>query len=450
MTPPAAAKFDADVIVIGGGVAGLAAARRLVESSPAPRVLLLEGRDRLGGRILTHRTVDHPLPIDLGPEFIHGRPPETFGLLAESGLIAVDIPFHHYDASETPPSEDDGPWDAAEELLSKMTVPENGDESFDDFLRRHPETPAEVARRARAYVEGFNAAEAGRISVQSILESNAEEDAQDGERQHRLIGGYDQLIAALAAAVTRAGRIECGVVVRRVAWQAGRVEVTAETAAGLRTYRARQAVVALPLGVLQQPADAPTGVRFEPDVPTRSLIQDKLVMGDVRKFTLRCRSPFWEVWADRDVSFLHKLDAPIPVWWTKIPMRTPLLVGWAGGSNAKSLAGDAASLRRAAVESLAMIFDKPSATIDAEILGLYAHDWQADPFARGAYSYVAVGGADAPDRLAEPIAGTLFFAGEHTHRGLIGTVAGAIRTGYRAAAAAIAVNSWSLRSARPE
>ncbi|HEX8325039.1 MAG TPA: NAD(P)/FAD-dependent oxidoreductase [Tepidisphaeraceae bacterium] len=430
MTPTSESADDADVLILGAGAAGLAAARRLAGSR---RVLVLEGRDRIGGRILTHRTIDHPLPIDLGPEFIHGRPPETFDLLAEAGLVACDIPERHHDGTDQPPQEADGPWTSAEDLLANLTVADGRDESFDDYLKRHPDTAPDIATRARAYVEGFNAADAGRISVRSILDSNDEEDAQDGERQHFLIGGYDQLIAALARHISGESRIECGVVVRRVIWRRGRVEVTADTAAGSRTYRARQAVVALPLGVLQQPADTATGVAFEPELPTRSLIQDKLVMGGVRKFTLRCRSAFWEQWADRDALFLHQMDAPIPVWWTKLPMRTNLLVGWAGGTVADRLAGDALSLRRAAVQSLAMLFDKPAKTIDAEILSVYVHDWSADAFSRGAYSYVAVGGADAPDDLAEPIEDTLFFAGEHTHRGLIGTVAGAIKTGYRAA-----------------
>lgn len=422
--------LDADVLILGAGAAGLAAARKLVDTR---KVLVLEGRDRIGGRILTHHTPDHPLPIDLGPEFIHGRPPETFGLLEESGLVACDIPFHHYDANETPPREDDAPWDEAEELLAKMSVADGEDESFDDFLRRHPNTPPSVATRARSYVEGFNAADASRISVRSILESNAEEDAQDGERQHRLIGGYDQLIAALARHVTGDSRIECGVIVRRIRWQRGQVEVTADTDSGPRTFRAGKAIITLPLGVLQQPPGTSTGVRFEPDLPTRNVIQDQLIMGDVKKVTLRCRSAFWEEWVDRDVSFLHKMEAPIPVWWTKLPLRTKLLVGWAGGKQAAEVPGDAAGLRRAAVESLAMLFGKPAATIDAEILSVYSHDWADDPFVRGAYSYVAVGGAEGPDRLATPIEDTLYFAGEHTHRGLIGTVAGALKTGYRAA-----------------
>lgn len=422
--------MDADVIIVGAGASGLAAARRLVGSY---RVLVLEGRERIGGRILTHRTAEHPLPIDLGPEFIHGRAPETFALLEESGLVTVDIPFHHYDADKTPAREDDEAWNAADELLENMKLDDGHDVSFDDYLKRHPDTPAAVAKRAKSYVEGFNAAESDRISVQSILDSNAEEDAQDGERQYRLIGGYDQLIHALAKHVSGESRIRCGVVVRRVKWQRGRVEITVETAAGVETFVAPRTIITLPLGVLQQPADAPAGVKFEPDLPTRSLIQNKLVMGDVRKFTLRCRTSFWEEWADLDASFLHRMDAAIPVWWTRLPMRTNLLVGWAGGGQAKHLPGDTASLRKLAVESLATLFDKPAATIDAEILAVHAHDWSADVFSRGAYSYVAVGGADAPETIAEPIDNTLFFAGEHTHRGLIGTVAGALRTGYAAA-----------------
>ena len=64
----------------------------------------------------------------------------------------------------------------------------------------------------------------------------------------------------------------------------------------------------------------------------------------------------------------------------------------------------------------------------------FVHDWQADPFSRGAYSYTAVGGMDAAQALAAPVEGTLFFAGEATNvDGYTGTVHGAIATGLRAA-----------------
>jgi len=64
----------------------------------------------------------------------------------------------------------------------------------------------------------------------------------------------------------------------------------------------------------------------------------------------------------------------------------------------------------------------------------FMHDWQEDPFSRGAYSYAAVGGIGAARKLAKPVAGTLFFAGEATNSdGYNGTVHGAIATGLRAA-----------------
>jgi monoamine oxidase len=68
------------------------------------------------------------------------------------------------------------------------------------------------------------------------------------------------------------------------------------------------------------------------------------------------------------------------------------------------------------------------------VAGAWLHDWEHDPFARGAYSYARVGGADAPRRLEKPIDGMLFFAGEATDlEGCTGTVDSAIATGRRAA-----------------
>src|SRR5438067_13710862 len=84
----------ADVVIIGAGVAGLAAARRL--SSAGRRVILLEARDRIGGRIDTHRAAGWPIPIEMGAEFVHGRPPETWDILRAAGAIAYDVPDTHW------------------------------------------------------------------------------------------------------------------------------------------------------------------------------------------------------------------------------------------------------------------------------------------------------------------------------------------------------------------
>jgi len=421
--------FDADVLILGAGAAGLAAARTLCG---ARNVLILEGRDRIGGRILTHRELGRP-PVDLGPEFIHGRPKETFDLLDEAGLIAVDIPFRQSDATDEPVHEDDAEWDEVDELVEKLSDAENEpDQSFADWLAKQNARPA-VKKRAIAYIEGFNASRHDRIGVHGLIESNREEDATDGDRQHRLVGGYDQLIDALAKSVRPPSRIELNTIVRRVAWQKGRVEVTAETPSGVRTFAGPRAIITLPLSILQQPADAPTGVTFAPELPLRAALREKMVMGRVVKITLRFRERFWERVAGLDVSFVNKLDAPISVWWTKLPLRMPVLVGWAGGRRAESLPGSGRELIAVATKSLAQIFNLTEAEIAAGIIASYAHDWQSDPFSLGAYSYIGVGGRDVPKELATPLENTLFFAGEHTHTGLIGTVAGALQSGYHAA-----------------
>ena len=82
-------------------------------------------------------------------------------------------------------------------------------------------------------------------------------------------------------------------------------------------------------------------------------------------------------------------------------------------------------------------FDVPRRKLDQLLAGTFTHDWQSDPFARGAYSYAAVGGENAADELAKPIRKTLFFAGEATSSDQTGTVAGAIESGWRAAKEAL-------------
>jgi monoamine oxidase len=406
-----------DILILGAGAAGLACARRLGSKY---RISVVEARDRIGGRMFTHRMHDYALPIDLGAEFIHGRPPETFDLLPEAGVIAYDQTFHHAEATPGKPASNDKVWFKVEELLDKMKCPSSGDCSFKDFIERQKNLRPDVKRRAISYIESFNAARYERISVKSLLAS-AEEEEKLGETQHRIVGGHDQLAQVLARGV----HVELNTVVKHIRWSKFKADVTADTLAGEKTYRAERVVIALPLGVLQSDS-----IRFEPELPVRELIRDKLCMGHVIKATLRCRTPFWEK-TDRKLSFVHDLDAPIPVWWTMHPLHTTLLTGWVGGSKAEAL--DKNRIRESAIDSLQAIFHLTRDQVADQILAVHTHDWSNDPFSRGAYSYAAVGGAKAPQHLSRPILGTLFFAGEHTHTGLMGTVAGAIQSGYRAA-----------------
>jgi monoamine oxidase len=145
---------------------------------------------------------------------------------------------------------------------------------------------------------------------------------------------------------------------------------------------------------------------------------------------------FWERDAEMaDLSFLFTDDPEFPTWWTSKALPYPILTGWAAGPNARKYADCTKDeIIQSAVQSLARIMKITEPELRKQMTGAFTHDWQADPFSRGAYSYAAVGGMDAAKALATAVADTLYFAGEATNSdGYNGTVHGAIATGLRAA-----------------
>jgi monoamine oxidase len=133
------------------------------------------------------------------------------------------------------------------------------------------------------------------------------------------------------------------------------------------------------------------------------------------------------------MSFLQTPSAPFGVWWTAHPMRAPLMVAWAGGPCAEALSGRSGEeVASTAVTWLAEALALPRRRVASRVLATWTHDWRSDPYARGAYSYVRVGGVGSSRRLARPIRGTLFFAGEATDEERSGTVEGALASGLRA------------------
>jgi monoamine oxidase len=205
-----------------------------------------------------------------------------------------------------------------------------------------------------------------------------------------------------------------------VQWSANRVDVQTET----QRFRAKALLVTIPIGVWKAGA-----IEFDPPLREKERALEKLEAGHVVKIAFRFRERFWD-----DVNFLHSNDRFMPTWWTSAPVRAPVLTGWAGGHAADALLaeGSEAMIDRA-LDSLSAAWKQPRKKLDALLAGTFTHDWQADPFSRCAYSYAAVGGANAHDALAKPIRKTLFFAGEATSSDQTGTVAGAIESGSRAA-----------------
>ena len=398
-----------DVIVIGAGMAGLAAARRLAEAGL--KVLVLEASERVGGRIRTVR--DGDIVVELGAEFVHGRPPELWSLLEEAGLATYER-TGEFVGGDDPEQHD---------TLERLEDFAGEDCSFAEYVGRLDMSEAERARET-GYVEGFNAADAQEASVKALGVQQRAEDAIEGDRMWRVVEGYDRIPAYLEQKLLEAGgRIEFGACVGAVTRDGTGVHAT--TTNGY-VYRAKTCVVTLPLGVLQAEL-----VRFEPPVRRAMEAASRMRMGQVCRFTMVFKRRLWE----EGMSFLLEPEAVPGVWWTARPYEERSFTGWVGGpSSTDLLALPADELRESAIAGAARALKLPAAVVRSELLGFHTHDWRSDQLAQGAYSWVPVGGVEASAAMSEPVDGVLFFAGEHTDTtGHWGTVHAALRSGLRAA-----------------
>ncbi|MCI0350083.1 MAG: FAD-dependent oxidoreductase [Acidobacteriales bacterium] len=444
----------ADVIVVGAGVAGLAATGEMCRGGL--NVLILEGRDRVGGRIFTLHPRGAGTPVELGAEFIHGKPPDLWKVLRRAGIKPQLLSGEPWCRDEQGLHPRDNMFSGVEKIFEAMQKV-TGDCSFADFLRTLGDKfPEKAMQRATSFVEGFNAARRDRISVQSLIQSNQADEKIHGDLQFRINEGYDRVVNEILRGIPQpSSRVLLKTVVKRIEWKPGRVTVLADSEAGKGKFLAPMALVTLPLGVLQAPPGAAGAVEFSPPLHEKRRALDRLEMGPATRVTLRFAKRFW---AERsgiqsrqrlsDMGFLFASDADFPTWWTTLPRRAAVVTGWAAGPHADALAGRGQSeIIDRAVRALAGILAMPPASLKKLLVSAHTHDWQNDRFSRGAYSYALVGGAEAPRQLAAPIADTLFFAGEATDfSGHNGTVHGALASGERAAQQVLALKVRRLAS----
>jgi monoamine oxidase len=435
-----------DVLVLGAGAAGLAAARALARSGRS--VAVIEARSRVGGRIFT-RHVASPvfgttIPVELGAEFVHGLPAESWALIREAGLETHELGGSalwyaggHLQSARNV----HGATTVLEDMRSWLSQqPEGTDETFAQYLDHAAVDEAQRTEAVR-YVEGFNAADHRIIGIAALAKQQAAEDRIAADRIFRLRAGYDSLPRYLHDAVIAAGgALFLDKPVATIKWKSGGVTFSGIDAGGRQfKFFGHQAVITLPLGVLHAGS-----VRFAPDplqVPAEAA---RMAMGTAVRVPMIFSSRFWcdestiekhrTIASElRELGFLFT-DRGIPTtWWTPHPDEEPMLVGWAAGPSAAAY-GPQAPIDRW-MRTLAETFGQSTGYLQERLVGGHFHDWNADQYARGAYSYAPAGALNASANIAEPVDRTLYFAGEHTNvSGHWGTVHGALQSGEAAAA----------------
>ena len=426
-----------DVVVIGAGAAGLHAAALL--GAAGKSVDVMEGRDRVGGRIWTDRPPGWRSPIELGAEFVHGGNEVMEKLIRSVRAVQRPIREQHWLVEKGQRQLMPDFWERIDEVI--QPIGPRYRKSFGEWMKAHHERGETMNRElAKAFVEGYQGAPLGKMSAHTLFDASKVEEAQ-----FRISGGYGTLVAALEKCLPLDRvTVKLRSLVHRIEWRRGEAIVFA----GDLRWKARVVLVTVPLGVLRAPRGQVGHISFSPALTDRARLWRSAGVGYAVRIALRMRADAWrrsvippELRADsgKAFGFLHSDEKVFPVWWAEAP--EPVLIGWTGGPAAENLAGlPSRQVFKSAVRALAKLLGCTQQALRKSIVDWRTHDWTSDPLTRGAYSFSAAGKEDLPRLMSEPVKNTLFFAGEATADPLeLGTVHGALASGQRSADEIISV-----------
>lgn len=406
----------AEVLIIGAGISGLTLGRELLRKGHA--VTIIEGRDRVGGRIHTLEN-KFSCMADAGAEFIHGQQPITLRLLEEAGLEKTLIRGKFYTISKDELEKGDMLDDHWKKLLTEMNKLEV-DVTLADFLRTHFSGNEfdELRERATQYAEGFDIADINRVSTFALRE---EWSHNDDAHQYHLENGYGSLIGFLQNEIIHSGgQILLSEPVETIHWKEKSVEIRTKTG---KSFVGQKVVISVPLGVLQKKV-----IRFIPSLQEHEAAIDTMGFGGVIKFQVEFKEALWESGNRKlkDLAFVFS-DAEIPTWWSQLPDKTPFLTGWFSGPRAFEPGLTKEVLYRKALQSLQYIFRCSQNEIESSVVNWHLADWVNDEFSFGAYSYPTIGSPEARKLLSAPVNDTLYFMGEALYEGTaMGTVEAAL------------------------
>ena len=418
------------VIVVGAGVAGLAAAQRL--RSAGHDVLVLEARDRLGGRVFTSTHWRGP-GMDLGASWIHGAGPANpiAQLARQIGARLVSTNAERAEAYDGDGGElSDADSRRLEAIRSQVaaalgerdrTGPDRSLKSLVYGELDYDERSAKDQRMIDVVLNSSYEHEYGGATDRLSARWFDSGSAYEGE-ELLFLDGYQVLVNHLAAGLDIKLKHE----VSAISYQ-GAAGVTVQTNQGV--FTAAHVVVTLPLGVLKSGR-----VSFTPALPTgkRAAIEG-LGIGVLNKCCLLFPHTFWNSRLDWLNHLPRQGQAGQWTEWVSFarPTQRPVLMGFNAAEFGRKIeAWDDSTVVQSAMGALRAMFGQDIPTpVDALVTR-----WDADPFARGAYSCHVLGSSPAQrDDLAKSVNGRLFFAGEATERRHYQTVHGAYQSGLRAA-----------------
>lgn len=420
------------ILVIGAGMAGLAAARTLVDSGHS--VTVLEARDSIGGRIRTDTSLG--APIDLGASFIHG----TQG----NPLVALAKKF----GVETYDTDTDGIYliNSKGEFIPSRIVEKSRQEYAELFeelqgIQEELDLDQSIQSAATSIQKDVREKRGEEIAdiLNFILKSNLgieygadlsemsllylADDSEFNGPDLLLKTGYIKIINGLARGLDIANNQT----VTEINDTGSGVTITTTS----RKFEADRVVIALPLGVLKQ-----SNIIFSPKLPaTKAAAISRLKMGVLDKTYFRFPSVFWQTQED-NVGYIGNIEAKseleIPEYYTldKV-INAPILFGFTAGSMARHFETlDSKAIITSSMQTFRKIFGN-SIPDPIEILRT---SWATDQFSYGSYSFIPVGAkGEDYDAMSEPVNDRIFFSGEATHREYPGTVHGAYLSGLREA-----------------
>lgn len=415
------------VIVVGAGMAGLTAARVLHDAGT--EVIVLEARDRLGGRTWTADVGAGK--VDLGAAWLHGiqqNPVADFADANGLSYVKDNLPWNTLYDEATDSQLGDGAW----------TVMEDAEAGFAGalgWLRRDLGPNANVAQARDAYIadEGLTGRDArlaadaidqwiveleyaGPVDEMSLTWCWEEEALRGGD--HFPVGGYKGYVDAMATGLD----VRLSHTVTEVAQDADGVTVTA----GGETFEGTQVIVTVPVGVLKAGS-----IAFDPPLEdSRLAALGRLDMGNLEKVVLTWDTKWW----DGNLEYVDKdLDGTFPEFYDVTDLAgTPTLVGLYGGRFARTVQAGWTD-PQIVDEALATLGKAYQRAVPAPAASAVTH-WTTDPLAGGSYTFMPVGASNTDiQALAEPHGDRVFFAGEGTLWVHYGNVHGAVESGLREA-----------------